>query len=217
MSAPLQERSYTHGQPVLLERNDLRLREFTSDDVDSVLDIFGDPSTTLQFGMKSFQRSEAAELVEQAAESARQRPRTQYRLAVSQISTGELLATVKLFLAPPSEGAIVLRVGHRSAEFGCAFRSDMTHKGLSVEVGRLVGAFAFGRLGLHRVWAGFMPSNVAAQRAAEKSGLTYEGTLRDYCWIDGTWHDLAICSILETDWQQSESDSLPGARRAALT
>ncbi|MFI0777120.1 GNAT family N-acetyltransferase [Streptomyces sp. NPDC021212] len=200
---------------MLLERNDLRLREFTPDDVDGVLRIFGDPSTTLQFGMKSFRQSEAAELVEQAAESARQRPRTQYRLAVSQISTGELIATVKLFVTPPSEGALV-QLGHRSAEFGCAFRPDMTHKGLSVEVGRLVSAFAFGQLGLHRVWAGFMPSNVAAQRAAEKSGLTHEGTLRDYCWVDGNWHDLAICSILATEWQQSVSGPLSGPRPGAM-
>ncbi|MEU1801545.1 GNAT family protein [Streptomyces sp. NPDC019937] len=214
MSAPAQESSYTEGQPVMLERKDLRLREFTSADVDSVLRIFGDPRTTLHFGMTPFQQSEAAQLVEQAAESARQRPRTQFRLAVSQISTDELIATVKLFVAPPSEGAIV-QVGHRSAEFGCAFRPDKTHKGLSVEVGLLMGAFAFGQLGLHRIWAGFMPSNVAARRAAEKSGLTHEGVLRDYCWADGKWHDLTIYSVLATEWQQSPPNTLPGTRSGA--
>ncbi|WP_367125085.1 GNAT family N-acetyltransferase [Streptomyces phytohabitans] len=206
-------------RPVFVDGTELRLREFAPRDVDGVLAIFGDPLTTRQFGMRPFTRRDAAALVEQAVTAARQRPRTLYRLAVSSIRTGELLGSVKLIVEESPEGEIVT-TGYRSAEVGCALRSDLTNKGLSLEVGHLLAVLGFERLGLHRIWTGFLPSNVAAQRAADKSGMTREGVLRDYCHADGVWHDLVLYSILETDWQPAPAQPatvVPLARSVAPT
>lgn len=186
---------------VLIEGSTLRLREFLPSDVDGVLGIFGDPRTTREFGMPPFRRSDAAALVEQAREGARRTPRSHYRLGVSEIATGELIGSAKLIVEDQSGEGGMVRVGYRSAEVGLALRADRVSVGHSVEIGFLLGILGFDRLGLHRVWSGFMPSNVAAQRAIEKAGMVREGRLRHYGHVDGVWHDIVQYSILEDDWK----------------
>ncbi|WP_371525382.1 GNAT family N-acetyltransferase [Streptomyces sp. NBC_01283] len=186
---------------VLVEGSTLRLREFVPSDVDGVLGIFGDPRTTREFGMPPFRRSDAAALVEQARAGARRTPRSHYRLGVSDIATGELIGSAKLILEDQSGEGGMVRVGYRSAEVGLALRADRVSVGHSVEIGFLLGILGFDRLGLHRVWSGFMPSNVAAQRAIEKAGMVREGCLRHYGHVDGVWHDIVQYSMLEDDWK----------------
>ncbi|MFG2502211.1 GNAT family N-acetyltransferase [Streptomyces sp. NPDC048441] len=186
---------------VLIEGTTLRLREFLPSDVEGVLGIFGDPRTTREFGMPPFRRPEAAALVEQARAGARRTPRSHYRLGVSEIATGELIGSAKLIVEDQSAEGGMVRVGYRSAEVGLALRADRVSVGHSVEIGFLLGILGFDRLGLHRVWSGFMPSNIAAQRAIEKAGMVREGRLRHYGHVDGVWHDIVQYSILEDDWK----------------
>lgn len=202
-----------HRKPVYLDAAELRLREFAPRDVDGVLRVFGDPCTMREFGHGPFERPHAVALVSQAMATARQWPRTHYRLAVSSIRTGELVGSVKL-IAEERPGAEVVRTGFRSAEVDCALRADLRGQGLSIEVGRLVTALAFERLGLHRIWTGFLPANLAAQRAADKAGMTCEGILRDYCYADGGWHDLVLYSLLEDDWRPAPA---PAPRLIAVS
>lgn len=185
---------------VTLDGCTLRLREFTPDDTDGVLRIFGNARVTQPFGMRPFVRRQADELLAHAGATARHTPRTQYRLAVTVIGTDEVIGSVKLIMDQSPEGEIVT-TGHRSAEVGVAMRADRMSVGHSVEVGYLMGVLGFRKLGLHRIWTGFLPSNAAAQGAALKSGMTCEGTLRDYCYSDTGWHDLVLFSILDDEWE----------------
>ncbi|MEV8314747.1 GNAT family protein [Streptomyces sp. NPDC059900] len=199
----LDERPSRPPEPraVLVEGATLRLREFLPGDVEGVLGIFGDPRTTREFGMPPFRRTDAEALVEQAREGARRTPRTHYRLGVSEIATGELIGSAKLIVEDQSGEGGMVRVGYRSAEVGLALRADRVSVGHSVEIGFLLGVLGFDRLGLHRVWSGFMPSNIAAQRAIEKAGMVREGRLRHYGHVDGVWHDIVQYSMLEDDWK----------------
>lgn len=186
---------------VLIEGATLRLREFSPSDVEGVHGIFGDPRTTRAFGMPPFRYAEAAALVEQARAGAGRIPRTHYRLGVSEIATDQLIGSVKLIVAEQPDEAAMVRVGYRSAEVGVALRSDQVNVGRSTEIGFLLGVLSFDWLKLHRVWAGFLPSNVAAQQAIEKAGMVREGLLRHYGYVDGVWHDIVQYSILEDDWK----------------
>ncbi|KUN90417.1 GNAT family N-acetyltransferase [Streptomyces resistomycificus] len=186
---------------MLIEGSTLRLREFEPGDVEGVFGIFGDSRTTRAFGMPPFRRSEAVALVEEARAGAGEIPRTHYRLGVSEIATGRLIGSVKLIVAEQPEKGGMVRVGYRSAEMGLALRADQVNVGHSTEIGFLLGVLSFDWLGLHRVWAGFLPSNVAAQRAIEKAGMVREGVLRHYGYVDGVWHDIVQYSILEDDWK----------------
>ncbi|MFE6776109.1 GNAT family N-acetyltransferase [Streptomyces sp. NPDC057702] len=210
---PMPEQSGTHrggrgpGEPappghrtVVVEGSRFRLRELLPTDVDAVLTVFADPATTRPFGMRPFQPRDAVAVVEHAVTSARQHPRTHYRLGVSRARTDELIGTAKLVLDRPATEALV-RTGHRSAEVGLALRADQATIGHSLEISYLLGVLGFDRLGLHRLWAGVLPANATAQRAAEKAGMTREGVLRHYGFANGVWHDIVQYAILEHDWR----------------
>ena len=59
--------------------------------------------------------------------------------------------------------------------------------------------FAFSALGLHRVEAACIPSNVASIRLLEKSGFAREGYAREYLCINGIWQDHLLYARLQDD------------------
>ncbi|MFT2017968.1 GNAT family N-acetyltransferase [Streptomyces sp. 796.1] len=209
---PVPEQAGTHRAPrapseppprgpraVLVEGNRFRLRELHPTDVNAVLAVFGDPGTSHAFGTRPLQRFDAVALIEHAVATSRQRPRTHYRLGISRVDTGELIGTAKLVLDRSTPDPLV-RTGHRSAEVGVAFRADQASIGHGMDVGYLLGLLGFGRLGLHRMWAGFLPTNTTGQRIAATVGMTREGLLRHHGYANGTWHDIVQYAILEHDW-----------------
>lgn len=75
-------------------------------------------------------------------------------------------------------------------------------KGLGTDAVRVATNFAFSRLGLHRVQAGFYETNVGSQRVLEKAGFKCEGRhaskLRQQ--IDAPWEDHVWYGVLREDW-----------------
>lgn len=82
-------------------------------------------------------------------------------------------------------------------------------RGLGSEAVRLVLAYAFGELALHRVSARVLADNARAIRCYEKCGFTIEGRERQAALVGGEWHDDLIMGILEPDWRRAVSDFLP--------
>jgi hypothetical protein len=76
---------------------------------------------------------------------------------------------------------------------------------LGAEALRLVLAYAFGPLHLHRVPLDVFAFNTRAIRAYEKGGFQHEGRMRDALWWDGTPHDALLMAVLAT-----ECDNSPG-------
>lgn len=186
---------------VPVEGTVLRLRELEHADADAVLDIFGDSRTTRCYGSQPLTAAGARAVIDHACTQARQVPRTFYRLGVVIRDTDELIGTAKLSLTPPSTDQFVA-CNHRAAEFGIALSPDHTNTGLGAEVGSLLAVLAFDRLALHRMWCLLMPTNTAAIRALDKSGVFIkEARLRHFAHVDGTWHDMLQYSILEDDWK----------------
>jgi ribosomal-protein-alanine N-acetyltransferase len=60
--------------------------------------------------------------------------------------------------------------------------------------------FSFRELGLHRIEAACLPTNVASRGLLEKVGFVNEGYARGYLRIDGTWCDHVLYAILNEDW-----------------
>lgn len=73
--------------------------------------------------------------------------------------------------------------------------------GYTSEAALLVLGFAFGQLGLHRVEAACLPTNIPSQRLLERVGFTREGYARGYLRIDGKWADHLLFGILRDDWR----------------
>ncbi len=66
--------------------------------------------------------------------------------------------------------------------------------------------FAFGRLGLHRLSANYMPINDRSGRLLRSLGFAVEGYARDYLYIAGAWRDHVLTALYNPD------PSPPGAR-----
>lgn len=82
----------------------------------------------------------------------------------------------------------------QNGRFGYWIGADYAGQGLMSEALSLAVAHAFesseeGGLGLHRVCANIMPSNVASRRVLEKVGFVQEGYSEKYLQIQGVWED----------------------------
>jgi ribosomal-protein-alanine N-acetyltransferase len=77
--------------------------------------------------------------------------------------------------------------------------------GLGAEATRLVLAFAFDTLHLHRVDLRVLEFNHRAIACYRKCGFVQEGVERDGAWIGGEWHSDVLMSILEHEYRAVKS------------
>lgn len=63
----------------------------------------------------------------------------------------------------------------------------------------LVLDFAFERLGLHRVEAACLPTNIPSRSLLARAGFQQEGYARQYLCIEGKWQDHLLFAILRGD------------------
>ena len=72
-------------------------------------------------------------------------------------------------------------------------------RGVATAAVRLAVDRAFGEVGLHRLEAGVMPSNVPSQRVLERAGFTRIGTARGLLFIAGRWEDHILYELVGPD------------------
>lgn len=85
-----------------------------------------------------------------------------------------------------------------TAEAGYVFNPDYWGRGLATEALRAVIAYGFEK-GYNRIEARFMADNLASRRVMERSGMTFEGILRQTLFVKEGYEDIGICSILRRD------------------
>lgn len=66
---------------------------------------------------------------------------------------------------------------------------------------RLMLAYAFKELKLHRLEANVQPENVSSLALVKRAGFVREGYSRRYLKIAGRWRDHERWAILREDWQ----------------
>ena len=87
------------------------------------------------------------------------------------------------------------------------FDATCWSQGLGTEATRLVLAYAFEVLHLHRVDLRVLAFNERAIRAYEKAGFVREGVEREGAWIAGRWESDVWMSILEQEYFAQRSTS----------
>lgn len=70
------------------------------------------------------------------------------------------------------------------------------------ETGRLLMAYGFGSLGLHRIWAGHRTDHDHMPPIMRAAGLTSEAILRQLFHTRGCWHDVTTYAALAPDWKR---------------
>ena len=92
-----------------------------------------------------------------------------------------------------------------SAEVGYVLNPEYWGKGIATEALTRVLQFAFEELKLNRVEARFMEDNERSRRVMEHVGMTFEGVLREAMLIKGSYLNIGICSILQSEWKELQT------------
>lgn len=90
------------------------------------------------------------------------------------------------------------------AEVGYAMAKPYWRQGLMQEALRAVFGFAFHQLNINRLEARCLVANLASQKTLERSGMRFEGILRDKLNVKGRFEDVKYYSILRDEFLQSE-------------
>ncbi|MDR7321772.1 MULTISPECIES: GNAT family N-acetyltransferase [Catenuloplanes] len=170
--------------PVTLTGRVVTLREFREDDAADVHAIIGDDRVTGYLSFDSRTPAQAETMIAEVIERSAQAPRTEYYLAIT-LSDDRLIGFARLALG-----------GVKAAKIGYAVRADRWGGGYATDAARVLIAFAFNRLGLHRVTAAIGPDNVGSLAVASKVGMEYEGRLRDHVFTNNAWRDSLLYSII---------------------
>lgn len=99
-------------------------------------------------------------------------------------------------------GIICLRVNRKNScgELGYWVGVPYWNKGYMTEVVKEVISFSFNNLKLNRVQALHFLSNPASGRVMEKSGMSFEGTLREYI-LSKEYKDCKMYSVLKREYE----------------
>jgi RimJ/RimL family protein N-acetyltransferase len=93
-----------------------------------------------------------------------------------------------------------LDAAFEAAEWDCTIAPSSRGTGIFLEVARLVGSFAFGAVGAHRLEARVLLQNGRGNGALRKLGAVQEGVLRRSVRRGGEYADQVLWSMLKEDW-----------------
>jgi RimJ/RimL family protein N-acetyltransferase len=106
---------------------------------------------------------------------------------------GDYLGEVLIFLRTPEAAEA------GTGEIAYVVAPAARGRGIASTALGLFSEWAFASLGLARLQLFIRPDNLASRRVAEKTGYTYEGTLRSAKLIRGKRVDSALYSLLPAD------------------
>ncbi len=172
-----------------LDAGRVRLRWLTDADVPALFAIFGDPEVTRYWGFAVLPDLAAAAAL--LADIHREfRAGTLFQWGV-EATDGPLVGTCTLAR---------LDSANRRAELGFALGRAFWGRGYMAAVLPAVLEFAFGQLGLHRVFADTDPRNAPSIRALERLGFLREGVLREHYLVQGEPQDAVVYGLLRPEW-----------------
>jgi len=174
--------------PLRTERLTLRLHR--PDDLESLLEVYGDPETCRYLPWGAWTREDAE------AHLAKRLLRTDFDGEAGALGLiievdGAFAGDVVLFTFESQP---------RTAELGWALHPSYSGRGYALEAARELVRIAFEHYGLHRVVANLDGRNDASARLCERLGLRREAHhLKDY-WSQGEWTDTLIYAQLAEEW-----------------
>ncbi|MEX0751992.1 MAG: GNAT family protein [Xanthobacteraceae bacterium] len=89
----------------------------------------------------------------------------------------------------------------QAGNLGYWMGESYTRRGYMTDAVRVLLAFAFSTLRLHRIEAACIPTNTASIRLLEKTGFAREGYAREYLCINGSWQDHLLYARLKDEFR----------------
>jgi len=165
------------------------LREIAPQDLGPLVDLLSLSDAT-RFGLdEPASEMSAQELIERAARDRTNGVAVTY--AITLAATRSMVGVLQVRQLDPS---------FEAAEWECTLAPSSRGSGIFLEAARLVGSFAFGMLGTHRLEARVLLQNGRANGALRKLGAAQEGVLRRSIRRGGEYFDQVLWSMLKEDW-----------------
>lgn len=115
-----------------------------------------------------------------------------YRWAVIEKQSGACIGQIAYFLVDSK---------NHFAEIEYCIGGAFQCRGYATEAAKAVIAYGFDKINLHKVQICTKTINAPSKRVIEKCGLTYEGTLRDYFYMNGEYVGRLYFSILRSEYE----------------
>ena len=115
-----------------------------------------------------------------------------YRWAVIEKKSGECIGQIAYFLVDSK---------NHFAEIEYCIGSEFQCRGYATEAAKAVIEYGFDKINLHKVQICTKTINQKSRRVIEKCGLTFEGTLRDYFFMNGEYVGRHYFSILREEYE----------------
>ena len=116
-----------------------------------------------------------------------------YRWAIIDKENGECVGQIAYFLVDNK---------NHFAEIEYCIGSQFQCRGYATEATKAVIDFGFKKMNLHKVQICTKTINAPSKRVIEKCGFTYEGTLRDYFFMNGNYVGRLYFSILRSEYEK---------------
>ena len=96
-------------------------------------------------------------------------------------------------------GIYYITSDHKKAGIGFNVAKEYWNKGYGTQALMLVLRHAISKMEINRIEATCKTDNIASARVMEKSGMHYEGTLRQYSSKNGRYYDVKMYSMIKDD------------------
>ena len=116
--------------------------------------------------------------------------------AIELKETGKMIGTIDYVSWQPKRS---------KAEMAYTLSHEYWGRGLMKEAAEGLLAFGFKEMGLNKVEAPIMLENAQSRRLAEKLGMKLEGVARDHMVIKGDFVDLAMYSLLKSEFSATQN------------
>ncbi|MCB0047035.1 MAG: GNAT family N-acetyltransferase [Caldilineaceae bacterium] len=124
------------------------------------------------------------------------RPGQAFQFGVEHRADRQLIADMSLSIELESP-----RIG----EIGYTLAPAYQHQGYGYEMVSALLTYAFGTLGLHRIYARVLRENVRSINLLERLDFRCEGELMEQIWFNGAWRNLLIFAQLAWEWNKTHS------------
>ena len=182
----------THCGTQTIETERLILRRFEYSDDDAMLRYWiADEKIQSLYSEPVYTTKEAVKELLDKYIGSYDRP-DYYRWAVTEKESGECIGQIAYFLVDNK---------NHFAEIEYCIGSKFQCKGYATEAAKAVIAYEMKKKNPHKVQICTKTINAPSKRVIEKCVLTYEGTLRDYFYMNGEYVGRLYFSILRSEYE----------------
>ena len=181
------------NKDLILQIDRLILRDFVEEDWRDVHQYDSDPEVVkyMPFGPNTEQDTKA--LIAKNIGFQKAQPRTVYIFAIIDKQDSKVIGSCSIELSSD---------GDKQGEIGYVLNRSYWNQGLITECARKVISFGFEQLGLHRIYGGCDPANIASSRVMEKLGIKKRDIYGNMSSGKGAWRDFLLYAILEQEWKK---------------